>query len=284
MRTPLNDTKLYTVGEVAKLCNISKKTLRFYDQLGLISPDYVSPENNYRYYSEKTLSSISIVKYYKQMGFKLSEMQGLIGKPSYFYHESNFVAKINELTAEQKKIQNELIQLHDWQRLLQEARMISTQYSDTISVKCLQEQTYCSLDQAFSYDYRESILNIPWTNYLQSKKQEITGPVVLKFNSYLDKYHGVSEQATIIQKPVSCEHPIPNALTFGGFFVSAYHLGPMETLNEEYPKVEQWAADNGYTCGPECYERYVIDYWSTTNPDQFITEILIPITKKCATK
>lgn len=285
MRTSKVDEKLYTVGEVAKLCNVSKKTLRFYDQLGIISPDYVSPENNYRYYSQKTLSSISIVKYYKQMGFKLAEMQGLIGKPSYFYHENNFIAKINELEEQQKKIHDELIQLHDWQRLLQEARMVSTEFTNTISIKCIEDLQYCCLDQSFTYDYRESILNIPWTNYLQSKKQEITGPVILRFNSYTDKSSGNITQATIMQKPVPSDHPIPNVTSLGGFFVSTYHLGPLEHINDEYPKIEKWATDNGYKCGPECYERYVVDYWTTTNPDQFVTEILIPITKiKCATK
>ncbi|MCI1985751.1 MAG: MerR family transcriptional regulator [Lactobacillus sp.] len=285
MRTSKENTNLYTVGEVAKLCNVSKKTLRFYDQLGIISPDYVCPDNNYRYYSQQTLSSISIVKYYKQMGFKLSEMQGLIGKPSYFYHENNFVAKINELQEEAQKIHDELIQLHDWHRLLQEARMVSAEYTNTISVKCLEVQSYCSLEQAFSYDYRESILNIPWTNYLQSQQQEITGPVVLKYDSYADKYNGTSNQATIMQKPVLSDQPVPNLTTLGGFFVSTYHLGDLGTINAEYPKVQQWATDNGYTCGPECYERYVVDYWTTTNPEEFVTEILIPISKqKCTAK
>ena len=28
----------YSIGEVSRICNVSKKTLRFYDKIGLISP------------------------------------------------------------------------------------------------------------------------------------------------------------------------------------------------------------------------------------------------------
>lgn len=39
--------KLYSIGEVSKLCNISTKALRFYDKIGVIAPDEVG-ENGYR--------------------------------------------------------------------------------------------------------------------------------------------------------------------------------------------------------------------------------------------
>ena len=51
------EDKLYSIGEVSKICNVSKKALRFYDKIGLIAPDYISSENNYRYYSRKHCSS-----------------------------------------------------------------------------------------------------------------------------------------------------------------------------------------------------------------------------------
>ena len=37
-----NGETLYSIGEVSKLCNVSKKALRFYDEIGIISPDKVS--------------------------------------------------------------------------------------------------------------------------------------------------------------------------------------------------------------------------------------------------
>lgn len=71
----MNKQELYSIGEVSKICNISKKALRFYDKIGVISPDVVSEENNYRFYSKDTLLFVPVIKYFKQMGFKLEEMK-----------------------------------------------------------------------------------------------------------------------------------------------------------------------------------------------------------------
>ena len=45
---------LYRIGEVSRITGISRDTLHFYDKIGLLTPEYVGPENRYRYYSRKT--------------------------------------------------------------------------------------------------------------------------------------------------------------------------------------------------------------------------------------
>lgn len=276
-----NETEeMYTVGEVAKICQISRKTLRFYDQEGIISPDYVSTKNNYRYYNKDTLLSIAVIKYYKQMGFKLSEMKGINSKSSYYYHEKNFRSKIIELKTEEKRIHDKLIELSDWYDLLHEAQTVSKEYTDTISIKYLNNETYCCLEQNFNYDYMDSILNIPWVNYLEENDQVITGPVILKFSSYTDKVAKTSRKATIMQKSVYQKQLVPCETVIGGVFACAYHLGNLNNIDLTYKKIISWANDNAYECGPESYERYVVDYWTTKNPQKFVTEIMIPITKK----
>ena len=70
--------EMYYIGKVEKVCKISKKTLRYYDKLGVLSPDAVHDENGYRYYSKENMLSIPVIKYYKQSGFKLEEIKNLI--------------------------------------------------------------------------------------------------------------------------------------------------------------------------------------------------------------
>lgn len=67
--------KLYSIGEVSEICDISKKALRFYDKIGIISPTHISQTNGYRYYSNDILYFVPIIRYFKQMGFKLEEMK-----------------------------------------------------------------------------------------------------------------------------------------------------------------------------------------------------------------
>ncbi|MFD1902170.1 hypothetical protein GQR36_23155 [Enterococcus termitis] len=40
-----------------------------------------------------------------------------------------------------------------------------------------------------------------------------------------------------------------------------------------------WADEHEYRCSDEVYERYVIDYWSTMNVNNFVIELLIPAEK-----
>ena len=44
----------YTVKKLAKISGISIRTLRFYDEIGLLKPAYYG-DNNYRYYEEEQL-------------------------------------------------------------------------------------------------------------------------------------------------------------------------------------------------------------------------------------
>ena len=88
-----NQEKLFSIGEASRICNVSTKTLRFYDKIGVVTPDYVSEENGYRYYSSRTLLKLPVIKYYKQLGFKLEEMSGLLTGKSYHGVEKNFQEK-----------------------------------------------------------------------------------------------------------------------------------------------------------------------------------------------
>ena len=46
---------MYKIGELSKLCNISVKTLRYYDAEGLLIPDEIDKFTGYRYYSASKL-------------------------------------------------------------------------------------------------------------------------------------------------------------------------------------------------------------------------------------
>ena len=44
-----------SIGKVSKLKNVSIKSLRYYDQIGILKPAFVNTETNYRYYTEDQL-------------------------------------------------------------------------------------------------------------------------------------------------------------------------------------------------------------------------------------
>lgn len=274
----MEEKKVFSIGEVSKICNISTKALRFYDKIGIISPDMICKENSYRYYNKETLLTVPIVKYYKQMGFKLEEMQGLVEGNTYYYLEQNFRNKIEQLREQEQQIHNSYIAVRDWYELIQEAHMVRENNVHDVAVKYIPAATYCSMQQAFDYNYMESIINIEWTNHLESAENEITGAVILKFQSFEEKMKGDCKRATIMQEAIHPCKDCINRQVYGGFMAaSVYHIGKLETIDKEYEKILEWAAKKGYKCGTESYERYVVDYWTTRDPDEFVTEVNVPI-------
>ena len=99
----MKQQKYYSIGQVSKIANLSTKALRYYDKIGLISPDKVE-DNQYRFYSMPTLLSVPVIKYYKQMGFKLEEMRSLIEGSTYNILEKVFNDKIDELKKQEREV------------------------------------------------------------------------------------------------------------------------------------------------------------------------------------
>lgn len=274
----MKDKELYTIGEVGRICGISTKALRYYDKIGIISPDHISEENGYRYYSKKTLLLVPVVKYYKQMGFKLEEMQDLVEGNTYYFVKQNFISKIDELRIQEQEIHNSYMAVKDWYELIQEAQLVSRSNVQEAGIKYINTADYCYMDQDFSYRYMESIINIDWVNYLESVNNEIAGEVILRFPRWTDKMEGNCTQARIMQRPIRPCMAGTNKTVFGGIMaVTVYHLGALERIGESYKKIQDWARDRGYKCGPESYERYVVDYWTTRNPEEFVTEVIVPV-------
>ena len=72
----------YTVKQLATLSGVSPRTLRFYDEIGLLKPGSYG-ENNYRYYGEEQLLLLQQILFFRELGFPLKEIQGFMNDPSF---------------------------------------------------------------------------------------------------------------------------------------------------------------------------------------------------------
>lgn len=62
--------------EVSHLVGVSKRTLQYYDDKGLL--DVKRDENNYRLFDEEDMNQIWFILLYKEMGFNLNEIGCLL--------------------------------------------------------------------------------------------------------------------------------------------------------------------------------------------------------------
>lgn len=64
---------VYKVGEFAKLANVTERTIRYYDKIGLLKPSFVL-DNGYRQYSDKDLLKLQKIISLKHLGFSIMEI------------------------------------------------------------------------------------------------------------------------------------------------------------------------------------------------------------------
>lgn len=72
-------TVMKKTSEISKIVGVSKRTLQFYDDEGMIKVE--RSENNYRLYDERTLESLWKIMLYKEMGLKLGKIKQLLEMP-----------------------------------------------------------------------------------------------------------------------------------------------------------------------------------------------------------
>ena len=72
----------YTVKQLADLANISRRTLHYYDEIGLLKPETVAP-NGYRGYSELSLFRLQQILFYRELGFSLDEIHQIFERPDF---------------------------------------------------------------------------------------------------------------------------------------------------------------------------------------------------------
>lgn len=64
-----------SIGEMARLNNISVQALRLYGKMGLVEPNITNPETGYRYYDVRQSAVLDMIQYMKSLGLSLNEIK-----------------------------------------------------------------------------------------------------------------------------------------------------------------------------------------------------------------
>ncbi len=69
---------LFKIGDIARLFHISVSTLRHYEELGLVMPEYIHPETGYRYYSINQFEVLSTLRYLRVLDMPLGKISSFL--------------------------------------------------------------------------------------------------------------------------------------------------------------------------------------------------------------
>ncbi len=92
---------MYLIKQVSEISGVSVRTLHHYDKIGLLSPQ--RHDNGYRYYSERDMSLLQTILFYRYLGFSLKEIKVLI-KGSDDHLLIHFKRQLNLMQIEKAKI------------------------------------------------------------------------------------------------------------------------------------------------------------------------------------
>ncbi len=73
---------MYTIKQLADLANVSRRTLRYYDQIDLLKPTAVA-DNNYRYYDQEAILRLQQIRFYQELDFSLDDIRKILDKSDF---------------------------------------------------------------------------------------------------------------------------------------------------------------------------------------------------------
>lgn len=69
---------MFTVGEFSRLARVSKRLLRYYDEIGLLKPVHTDKFTGYRYYSAEQMPRLNRILALKDLGLSLDQIRRLL--------------------------------------------------------------------------------------------------------------------------------------------------------------------------------------------------------------
>lgn len=128
-----NDTEHFQIGEVAAATELSVKTIRHYDDVGLVAPSARSV-GGFRLYTLADIDRLLIIRRMKPLGFTLEDMRALLAaQDTLALSDADDHAKHTALTALDEFRGRSEDALRKLERQLEYARELTTQLADQIS-------------------------------------------------------------------------------------------------------------------------------------------------------
>lgn len=267
---------LFRIGEVAKLFHISVATLRHYEAVGLLEPEYTDEETGYRYYSIRQFECLNTICYLKLLDIPLQEISAFLksrdieGMQKLLEIQKQEVeAKIRELDKVRRKIVNRTSQIED--ALSSELEVIVRRRLPETRLAMLRSTLKLSSHLDLELPIRELEKEETSTSVFLGKigvgiseeklRRRITDSYDLVF-LLLDKedeYNGRYE--TVRETECVC-------IRFCGSHSKA---SPYYTLLLDYIE------ENNLAVAGASREITLIDYGLTADEERFVTEIQIPV-------
>ena len=268
---------MFKIGEFSRIGQVSVKTLRYYDEMGLLEPRQIDPITGYRYYSFDLLPRLNRILALKGLGLSLEQIKQLLN---------------DAITAEQLRGMLRIKQIEIQQRMVEEKEKLARVEA---RLKMIEQEDKMPnydivikrVDPVLAATVRDVIPSYPEQGHLWDELESFLAHHKIKpqgscFTIY---YTDEPDIDTEVCEPVSSsipEDPKVNERQLPGVdtMATVVHKGPFISIGEAYTAIIKWIEANDYQINGPAREVYLrpATNGSQTDPET-VTEIQFPVEK-----
>ncbi|MBO9130839.1 MerR family transcriptional regulator [Bacillus sp. 165] len=100
---------MYRIGELSEVAHVSKRTIDYYTNLGLLQAE--RSDSNYRYYDEKALHTLRFIEQCKKMHMPLCEIKQVIQQRQQTAVDAAVLDQVDEVSKHIRQLERELVDL-----------------------------------------------------------------------------------------------------------------------------------------------------------------------------
>ena len=270
---------MYKIGLFSKMNKVTVKTLRHYDEIGLLKPSRICPENGYRYYTSAEMLRLHRILALKQIGFSLNEIIQVMDKNisaermiDYLEGKQDAITKI--LEDEKAK----LLQVQAYLKILRQEAM-SMSYA--VLLKELPEVIVASM-RTIIPDYEAFNLIYPQMGkYMKEQNCKCAEPGYC-FTLYHDgeyKDRDIDVEICEAVEDFAADSAEIKFKKIEAVEIAAYvyHKGPYGTIGLAYGAVMKWIEENNFEVIGLPRESYLDGCWNKEIPEDWLTEVQVPV-------
>lgn len=166
----------YSIQELSRLSGVTTRTLRWYDQIGLLKPSRVA-ESGYRYYGGAEVDRLQDILYYRALGVELAQIKECLDNPS-FDRLAALRSHVAALEAERERLEKLIRSVKDTIRAEERNEIMS----DAQKFEAFKQRTVAHNEEVYGAEIRAKYgnkevdeANAAVMNLTQAQYREWTG-------------------------------------------------------------------------------------------------------------
>lgn len=269
---------MFKIGEFSKITQVSIRMLRYYDEQDLLQPNAIDPSNGYRMYSANQIEDLNKIVLLRNLGFNVKEMKEILHQWDANQLKEDLVKQIERTKILIKTEEDRLKQIQGY---LKDLENQNTKLNIQIIMKQIPTTHVVSIRKVVDNYFCEGEL---W----QELGKRIQGIEHIDSQKSFSIYHDLDHREEQVDIEVCVEVRTPydyqdNGLIYRqvqGIDKAACFMiyGPYSNISIAYKEFAYWLEQHlEYRMAGENRQICHVSMCHTSNPEEYITELQIPL-------